>query len=316
LASIARDGHVLAFSPDIVSMVKFAQDEDRLRPDTEGLDPRYIEMLQAFGLEAAKGPKPVGLREASTFFGFCSLHDASTFEPIEVETPTFAAQQCFLIAYRAVSLEVIRKRASVRIKEWTYSHTPTLEMQVNLVATKLGLKEISDIKMKYDANLLAGDFSSLSFVLWELDANPMFATTGVIGPEVDFEENPLQDISDLNVPVQHLTFSVLPEQGRGYVLLAWLEDSLPCRAFADSLISLGEAEWTDAFLRIATESIENVYFGPDWYEGLPGAKRKWIAMRCGIGGLAFRAVSYAPDGIGFGHYRARLLVNHKATTTG
>ena len=54
--------------------------------------------------------KRTGVREASTFTGFCAKHDDRTFAPVERLAQTATAEQCFLISYRAVCHELFQKR--------------------------------------------------------------------------------------------------------------------------------------------------------------------------------------------------------------
>lgn len=53
-----------------------------------------------------------GLREASTFYGFCERHDGITFRALEQAAFTRTVEQCFLLAYRAHSHELYQKLAS------------------------------------------------------------------------------------------------------------------------------------------------------------------------------------------------------------
>jgi hypothetical protein len=50
--------------------------------------------------------KVIGINQASTFNGFCKMHDEKTFEPIEKHP----FQSTFLLAYRALCREIFLKR--------------------------------------------------------------------------------------------------------------------------------------------------------------------------------------------------------------
>jgi hypothetical protein len=56
---------------------------------------------------------PIGIGNASTFTGFCDLHDTEIFRPIEAEPNIFSHEQLFLLLYRPLAMEVFLKRAAM-----------------------------------------------------------------------------------------------------------------------------------------------------------------------------------------------------------
>lgn len=306
LSSIAEHGHVLTFHPDIVAMVKYTQNEERTIPVVDGVDSEALDFLAGFAAGFAEGPHCVGLREASTFLGFCNAHDTSIFAPVETKPLAFNPEQCFLLAYRAVCFEVMRKRGAVKHAEWLAEKYPGENSAESLKASQLGFREISEEKSEYDKILIASDYSSISFCVWELDGNPGFAASGFINPEMDFCDNCIQNVMDLRTPLQHLAFTVLPALAGGYAVLTWIGCKPACRQFAESWIALGNTEWPDALLRVAAESVENFYLSPSWHGSLDEIKTAWIKLRVGTGGVGLRPISYKPDGVGFTHFRAIL----------
>ena len=58
-------------------------------------------------------PKKIGIQKASTFTGFCAYHDKLLYQPIEDFDFVISEENCFLIAYRAISREIfVKERAS------------------------------------------------------------------------------------------------------------------------------------------------------------------------------------------------------------
>ena len=55
-------------------------------------------------------PGLIGVNLATTFTGFCNLHDTKIFAPIEIGDFVAAPEQCFLLAYRAVPRSVREAR--------------------------------------------------------------------------------------------------------------------------------------------------------------------------------------------------------------
>ena len=59
-------------------------------------------------------PRLLGINKASTFNGFCTQHDQSIFEPVEKDVFRGTSQQCFLLGYRALAMEMYKKHALFR----------------------------------------------------------------------------------------------------------------------------------------------------------------------------------------------------------
>ena len=87
LSRIARNGHVYRYSGDVFDY---------------GSPGRLVHRL-------------IGIRNASTFPGFCDLHDNGTFEPIDNEFFYATAEQCFLLGYRAIARAIFTKRREKRL---------------------------------------------------------------------------------------------------------------------------------------------------------------------------------------------------------
>lgn len=64
-----------------------------------------IDVLGQPGRDGNLRFKLIGVRQASTFTGFCSHHDTELFRPLETEHFTTSKEQLFLLAYRALSKE-------------------------------------------------------------------------------------------------------------------------------------------------------------------------------------------------------------------
>ena len=60
-------------------------------------------------------PRKMGVRTASTFFGFCSRHDAEMFRPVEYGTVGITNENCFLLSFRALAYEVIMKHCALSL---------------------------------------------------------------------------------------------------------------------------------------------------------------------------------------------------------
>ena len=172
----------------------------------------------------------VGVNLASTFTGFCNLHDTKIFAPIEKGDFIAGPEQCFLLAYRAMCREVFVKRATLENADWIVQNVPpcTLALaKAHRNLTEVGLRDLQWHKDAYDRDLRSNNFSALEWVAIELSNTPDFVCSGLCFPDYDFAGKRLQDLSDVKARMQLVTFSVIPTQGGGIVVFAWHSTSGP-----------------------------------------------------------------------------------------
>ncbi|MCE2453841.1 MAG: SEC-C domain-containing protein, partial [Nitrospinae bacterium] len=106
LQRIAREGHVYSFVPSLESPEKW-QDS-------------FV-------------PKLRGINKASTFSGFCSQHDNAIFAPLEKKAFRGTPEQCFLLGYRALVLELYKKLAAYKLNSFPdFDKGKPIEEQVKI----------------------------------------------------------------------------------------------------------------------------------------------------------------------------------------
>lgn len=263
LRRIARKGHVYAFVPSVENLEKF-----------RGYVPAQL----------------IGLNVASTFTGFCSHHDHTIFRPVEDVNFLGSQEQCFLLAYRALAREAYTKRAAASLVDFLRDSDKgrsTADQQwiqaINVpygLGLEAGVRDSEYFKSTYDHILVEDDFISVRAYVIEFDRPPNVMCSGGVFPEKDFTGRELQDISDLTVQPQLLTFTSFFGGERGAVVFTWLPESDEiCKQFISSLHSISDASLTDELLRFFFENCENVYMEPDWWENLPVHTRDAVIQR-------------------------------------
>lgn len=60
-------------------------------------------------------PRLIGIREASTFSGFCDRHDAELFKPLEHTGFEATAEQLALLGFRALCRDLMAKRSALAL---------------------------------------------------------------------------------------------------------------------------------------------------------------------------------------------------------
>lgn len=257
LKAIAKDGHVLQISID---------------------------------LKTNTAPKikleKIGINNASTFSGFCSLHDKKIFLPIEDQPFNSSPLHCFLVTYRAIAKDLFSKDYASK----TFGLMKTLDRGKNLpqqVAIQaaassfennnsLTTRDLIHIKSILDKMLVSNDFSGLNYVVFTLDYPPPIMGSAMCGPTLDFNGHKAQDISnDPSDMPDYMAINSFSSEGKGYITLSWLsEHSKTCnkliRQFLDKKLT------ADSLAVFTILLIENFYMSPNWYSSLDDDTQKTI----------------------------------------
>jgi SEC-C motif len=183
LSAIAEKGHVYGPEYDFMALVK-----------NNGAPQRKL----------------IGINEASTFTGFCGLHDHGTFEPLENQPLTGSPHQCFLMGYRAVCRELFLKRLhleSVKVlREVDRGRSTWHQEQIQCVAdlmeisTMLGSGEITYHKNLYDGLLTNARWGEYHGVVIEFGVTPEVLFTGAFFPVVNASLANVKALASLTMP--------------------------------------------------------------------------------------------------------------------
>jgi len=263
LQKIARNGHVYSFIPSLENIIK---DKGRLRPELRGIN------------------------EASTFSGFCSTHDDRIFSRIEKQPFENYPEQCFLLGYRALAMELYKQRALVassamrRKADKGKSLRRQLDIQYKNslidMGASAGLRDNEYHKAHYDNILLSGNFSDIRSFIIELGIPPPIMCSAALFPEQDFCGNPLQDIANLDVVPDLINITSFSSGNHGFIAFTWLANSdNSCKSFIKSLREMPIERVTDGIIRLLFEYFENVHIKPDWWDELGNGKRESLIDR-------------------------------------
>lgn len=263
LSAIARNGHVYQVSADLADLNK---NQGKLVP------------------------KLVGINDASTFWGFCEHHDSSTFAPLEAAAFTATAQQLFLLAYRPLCKELYLKRRALESSDFAknldkgrnLAHQADIQEFIALmqIGIKAAIADLERHKKAYDADMLAGDYTSMRSVIVWLDKAPDIMCSSMVQPHYTFDGKLIQEIGDVAKQLDFMSFSLISVPPGGAVVFAWRSDSdRACSQFVDSLVSMSETKIPNAIVRYATSEFENTYMSPLWWEGLRQDERDALIGR-------------------------------------
>lgn len=264
LGDIARDGHVYSLKPSLKAL-----------DATGGI---FI-------------PQLTGWKDASTFPGFCGYHDKTLFSPLEDTPFTGSKEQCFLLAYRAIALEMYAKSVSHYQKEFRHAlsySNPEARKNIDFsnYGTDLGMQDAIAMKAAYDAVMERGDWTQICGILFEFDTTYPIQCTSSFFPDYDVHGNVVQDVGDNPKCPDVICIISFAADSKSYFCLLWLEEhNESCSAFAASLQSLPTQQLPSVIGAILLQRSENCHLAPTWYEGLSAEGKNWCAERTLIGTL-------------------------------
>ena len=237
---------------------------------------------------SAAPPQRRGIRQASTFTGFCTKHDDAVFAPLEKVPFEGTKEQCFLLAYRALARELYLKRGVSRYfvrrgAELSKELGIPEELALGPVGpfvegTAQGKEDLESYKLEYDKALSNQEYSKVKGYVIEFAGAPPVMCSGGVFPEHTFDGERLQVLApSLGRPSQ-MCFSSFADAERGFVVFAWLDDGLDhCDRLVESLKQTTDAVLCNRLLKFFFECCENVHIQPCWWEKLPkSAQEKLI----------------------------------------
>ena len=234
--------------------------------------------------------KLIGINKASTLPLFCPTHDSEVFAPLEQCDFTGTPEQCFLLAYRVVCNEYLKKRNQrdrVALAK-TLDRGKTIQQQMEIQAmmrayeasVEAGFLDLERQKREFDKALAKRDFSRLHAYVISFDALPQVLASGVLSPECDFDGHTLQSLATLDARLDIITHSLIAAKTGGAFVFAGLDisDRAP-RTLAQSLDRVPDDKIANSVLRFVFEFCENHYINPEWWEGLDEDVKKALSER-------------------------------------
>jgi len=231
-------------------------------------------------------PEKIGINQASTFTGFCAVHDRVLFSCLENEKFTGTDEQCFALMFRSLSKEIYAKEGGWRSSDFAKNADKgKLQVEqfyiqefVSLHQTGLNaaITELNNLKSNLDRILLSRHFSEIESVIFTFSGPLPIAVSSILSPERDFDGTKIQDLNDLNVSAEQVCFNAFSSDGKGYVVFSWLGTSAIIRRFVQSLIKVPADKIFNTLLYFFFTKAENTYSSPEWWDSLNDNQRENI----------------------------------------
>lgn len=223
-------------------------------------------------------PEKIGIKQASTFKGFCEYHDNALFSCVEDQEFVGSEEQCFALAYRAVSKEMYAKQNSNDVNEFLRGADRGKGMfdqigiqsflDMNNQGIEAAVTELSMFKEKLEQQLVGGEPVELCHLVLESNEPTPVMVSSIISPTVDFNGKEIQDLSDLTVMLDKICFNSFASDGKGYVVFSWLKSAHISTEFVNTFLALESPKKFHALVRLFFGHAENTFFAESWWEGL------------------------------------------------
>lgn len=146
-----------------------------------------------------------------------------------------------------------------------------------LYTSQVAIQEHTRLKKSWDAALMEGDLSGLSWASFEFSTLFPIATAGAFYPEFDFECRRIQALNTSIGSLSLLTFSLTQIGDRTHAIFAWLDEKRPNQQFVDSLRRVDRDVISSALVQFCFDTSDNVFVKPSWWNGLSAATKSALA---------------------------------------
>lgn len=228
-----------------------------------------------------------GLKQASTFTGFCSYHDNLMFAPIEKQAIELIESTVFLLTYRSMARGFYVSRENNHFHMFS-ADAPILFDPIHGPIGGIFIEDpLFDEEVMRDLEVFGnmqnayvrGDHAGTQFFAFELDSLPEILCSGMTNVEFDFQGNRLQSV--LQEERQDLiTLSLLPFKNKyGVALFSWYGKSEVNERLGRSLLSLPQRDIPNAIVRFVFQHFENFFVAPKWWDNLSATVQERLLNR-------------------------------------
>ena len=230
----------------------------------------------------------IGINSASTFFGFCSYHDAKIFSEIENKEYAGRIEQNFLHSYRACALEYVKRKVSVCVYEKAierYHINPYEKMAPKKLNGELrGEKDYISILEQFSNELTKSkderNFNIISSKIFQLPYESLMAVNESFPIEYDFQENLINDLADTSKRPAPIFLTIFPYNGKTFILFSWLsEDWETYQSIISKLEMFTHSEKEIFFSNLIICHGNNFFISPSKYFQMPNKLRKLLGTQ-------------------------------------
>ena len=133
--------------------------------------------------------------------------------------------------------------------------------------TDMAIRDFERDKLLFDKSLKNHEYDVLTSIVWSFDGFSNFAASGVEAPMMDFSGKIIQDLTDPDIPVQHIYLSVFSENEKTYAIIAWFKQFDNLFSFVSKKLSQLSVKEKKAYINTTIPIIsENVVIRPSSWD--------------------------------------------------
>ncbi len=215
----------------------------------------------------------IGRGKATTFTGFCRDHDKIIFQPIEDKNFNFGdTEQNALFAYRAFAKEQHAKLSQYSIFSKYKFHE---RMALGLIGVEAAIKDIDYHLSIFKKILFEKEYDLIQTKIIAYNKNYELAVSSALNLNYDFEGNSVNDLNNLEKRAIPLFLSILPSNGKTYVLLSYFKEDREQFSFFDKqLIEADKKLQHIRLTNILMMCCENIVFSPRLWDRIDTDKQE------------------------------------------
>ena len=230
-------------------------------------------------------PERIGVNKATTFYGFCSSHDAALFSPLESSVFDFAPRQIALLGYRAVCREVYQKDAEIAAADAARNYASVLPGMIGFRAKDERHKILKLARLNARQNLasaktayssMLSEHGPVRYYAVKFSGQPKYFCSVAFQPEWDFEGRPLQVLDSIK-DYKSICFSAWAAEESPIAVYCWHKSADEiCVPFIESLRKIKPERLANRILSMAFEVSENVVFNEAWWNSISALDQQRI----------------------------------------
>lgn len=236
-------------------------------------------------------PQKIGVNLASTFRGFCSIHDDQLFSSLEKQEFKVTEKQCFMLFYRAYSLEFYNKK----IIKNTFPFFVKKILSINDKLDFLRKKKFFEYyvagtnfalnSLEKNHNKLTNYIENICFYAIKLNDVLPIMGVGAFAPQNELDGSLLQDLSDISSDERsYICLSIFVDKaGFCWIVYSWLKEHNKINEkFLRQILECTDTEKIKISLNILLNYIENIYIKISYWDSLNNYEQKYMIEKFNV----------------------------------
>jgi hypothetical protein len=220
--------------------------------------------------------RPMTVRLASCFKGFCKDHDRDIFKPIDSNRLNVTPENVALYMFRATAQELFKKSRNLAIFD-SYeilddAGLPNIEKRAMEYGTLLGLRDNHAAFMAQRKLINSQDFSEIKYANITFPKRLPFAYLAATNFKFFPQYHEVDDQADASE--DGCVIGVIPVEGGSQFIFAWKKGAERIVAPVVKRFKFARSALQEFVFQLGLEHSENIFFEPKWINSLSRNQRE------------------------------------------